>query len=111
VRGVFVELRYRVEDREARARGTLGVVVMGLWIAEIGHHAVAKVLRDMPAKAFDCLRRRAMIPGDDFAPLFRIEVASYFGRADEIAEQYRQMAAFSCGYTTFNSDGCIGIIL
>ena len=51
MRGLFVELRDRVEDRETRTRGTLGVVVMCLGIAEVGHHAVAKILRDITAEA------------------------------------------------------------
>src|SRR6267142_1028129 len=89
---MFVELRDRVEDREARARGTLGVVVMRFGPAEVSHHAVAKVLRDMPTEALDGLRRRAMILGDDLPPLFRIEMASDLGRADEVAEKHRQMA-------------------
>jgi hypothetical protein len=78
---------------------------------EIGHHAVTKVLRDMSAEALDGLRRSAMILANDLTPRFGIEMAGNLGRTHEIAEKYRQMAAFSCGYTTFNSDGCIGIIL
>jgi uncharacterized protein (DUF2384 family) len=64
---------------------------VGLGIAEERHHAVAKVLGDMPAEALDRLRRRMMIPGDDLPPLLGIEMASYLGRADEIAEKHRQM--------------------
>ena len=45
----------------------------------------------MPAEALDCLRRRTMVLGDDLPPLFRIEMASYLGRADQIAEKHRQM--------------------
>jgi hypothetical protein len=65
----------------------------------------------LPTEALDRLRRRAMVLADDLPPLFGIEMAGNLGRADEFAEQYCQMAAFSCGYTTFNSDGCIRIIL
>ena len=91
MRGVFVELRDRVEDREARACSTFGVVVVRLGTAEICHHAVAKVLRDMAAEALDRLRRRAMVLANDLAPFFGIELAGDLGRADEIAEQHRQM--------------------
>jgi hypothetical protein len=76
---VFIELGDRIEDREARACGTLRVVVMRLGPAEIGHHTVAKVLRDMPVEALDCLCRRAMVLADDFAPLFGIEMAGNLG--------------------------------
>ena len=95
MRGVLVKFRYCLEDREACARGTLRIVVVGLGIAEECHHAVAEVLRDMAAKAFDCLRRRTMVLANDLSPLFRIKMASYLGRADEIAEQHRQMAALA----------------
>src|ERR1700730_17645790 len=91
MRGVLVELRYGIEDGQAGAGSALGVVVVRFRIAEIGHHAVAKVLRDMPAEALDCLRRGVMVVGDDLAPLFRIEMAGYLGRADQIAEKHRQM--------------------
>lgn len=32
-----------------------------------------------------------MVAADDFSPLLRIELAGYLGRADKIAEQYREM--------------------
>jgi hypothetical protein len=41
------------------------------------------------------LRRRAVIIANDFLPLFRIEMASDLGRADEIAEKHGQMAALA----------------
>jgi hypothetical protein len=88
---MLVELRYRVEDRQARARGALGIVVMRLGPAEIGHHAVAKVLGDTPAEALNCLRCRTMVLADDLPPFFGIEMAGYLGRADEIAKQHSQM--------------------
>ena len=74
MRGVFVELRNRVEDREARARCTFSVIIVGLGIAEECHHTVAEVLGDMPAEALDGLRRRAMVLADDLPPLFRIKL-------------------------------------
>jgi hypothetical protein len=45
----------------------------------------------MPAETLDCLRRGMMVPGDDLPPLFRVKMASYLGRADQIAEKHRQM--------------------
>jgi hypothetical protein len=88
---VFVKLGYCVEDPEACARATLRIVLVGLGIAKIGHHAVAEILSDLPAKALNCLRRRMMVLGDDLPPFFRIKMANYLGRADEIAEKHRQM--------------------
>jgi hypothetical protein len=36
-----------------------------------------------------------LILADDFLPLFGIEMARYTGRADEVAEQHRQMTALA----------------
>jgi hypothetical protein len=52
-RRLLVVLGYRLEDCQTRARRALGVVVVRLGIAEIGHHAVAEVLSNVPAKALD----------------------------------------------------------
>jgi hypothetical protein len=83
---------------------------VGLGIAEERHHAVAKVLGDMPAEALDRLCRSMMISGDNFPPLFRVEMTSYLGRTDEIAEKYRQMAALALWRfvwrAVFEHDGC-----
>ena len=50
-----------------------------------------RYLRDVPAEARDRLRRRAMIPGDGLAPFLGIELRGDRGRADQVAEQHRQM--------------------
>ena len=97
VRRMFVELRDRVEDREARAGGAFGVVVVRLGPAEIGHHPVAEILRDVAAEAGDRFRRRAMVPGDDLAPFLGIELRRDRGRADQVAEQHRQMPPLATG--------------
>ena len=99
-------LSFDIASKIARpaARGALGVVVVRLGIAEIGHHAVAKVLGDMSAKALDGLRRRTMVLADDLPPLFRIEMAGDLGRADEIAEKHRQMTALAAYRIVWFSD-------
>ena len=95
--------------RPARAARS-GIVVVRLGPAEIGHHAVAKVLGDMAAEALDCLRRRAMVLGDDLPPLLGIEMAGDLGRADQIAEKHRQMPPLAFGhfawFAVFDNDGC-----
>ena len=107
---MLVELRYGIKNPQAGAGSTLRIVVVGLGIAEESHHAIAKVLGDMPAEALDCLRRRMMISGDDLAPLFGIKTACYLRRADEVAEEHRQMAALALWHfmwlAVFAYDGC-----
>jgi hypothetical protein len=62
---MLVELRYGVERRQAGAGSSFRIVVVGLGIAEVRHNAVTKVLGDMPAEAFDGLRRDPMVLADD----------------------------------------------
>jgi hypothetical protein len=92
-RGMFVRLRDRVDRREARARGTFGVVVMRFGIAEVSHHAIAKVLGDVPPKRSIAGAAARWYSPTISRPLFRIEMAGDLRRADEITEKYRQMPA------------------
>src|SRR5271155_2366617 len=64
---------------------------MGLRPAEVRHHAVAQVFRDVPAESSDRFRRRAMVPGDVLAPFLGVQLRRHRGRAHEVAEQHRQM--------------------
>ena len=73
--GLLVELGDRVEEREARARGTFGVVVMRGRPTEIGHYAVAEILGDVAIKAGNRLGGRAMVARDRIAPFLRIELS------------------------------------
>ena len=90
--GLLVELRDRVENREACAGGALGVVVVRRRPTEVGHDTVAEIFRDVAVKAHDRIGGRAMIPRDRLAPLLGIEPTGDRGRADQVAEQHRQMA-------------------
>ena len=89
---MLIEYGYRIENGQTCADRALGVIVMCFGIAERSHHPVAQVLCDTATEAFDGLRRCAVVASDDLPPLFGIEMAGNFGRADKIAEKYRQMA-------------------
>jgi hypothetical protein len=58
----------RLHDREPRARGTLGVVVVRGWIAEVDEESVAEVLRDVSAVLLDDACRRLLIRADQVLP-------------------------------------------
>src|SRR5229473_3040140 len=64
VAGLLVELDDRVEEREARARRALGVVVVRRRPTEVSHDTVAEIFRDVAIEARDRFGGRAMIPGD-----------------------------------------------
>ena len=59
------ELRRGFDDGEPGLHGSLGVMLVGLGIAEIGEHAVAHVFGDEAAVALDQRRAAAMIGADD----------------------------------------------
>jgi hypothetical protein len=57
-----------IDQREAGAHRALGIVLVGARIAEIGEHAVAHVIRDKPATAFDDRGAAAVIGADHRPP-------------------------------------------
>jgi hypothetical protein len=91
-RRLLIEVRDGVEDRETGANAALGIVIVGLGIAEEGHHAIAKVFGDMATEAGNRLRGSALIARHRLTPLFGIELSCNRGRADQVAEEYRQTA-------------------
>ena len=96
-----VELGKRALDRQRRARRALGVVLMRHRIAEQRHQPVAELLGDMAAHLVDRRRSGVEIGADEVAPLLGIELRGNAGRADQIAEHHREIAAlaghFGCG--------------
>ena len=58
----------------------------------------------MPGETLDRLGRRSMVAGDDLSPLLRVETASYLGRADQIAEKYRQMPPLTFDRVLLDND-------
>jgi hypothetical protein len=90
--GLLVELRYGLENRQARASGTLRIVVVRLGPAEERHHAVTEVLGDVTAEARYCFRVRA---AHRLSPFLGIELCGDPGRPNHVAEQHRQMAPLS----------------
>jgi hypothetical protein len=70
----LVELRDRIQDREARASCPFRVVLMGDRIAEKGHDAIADIAHHLAVEPRDCLRRCVLISGHRRTPLFRIDL-------------------------------------
>jgi len=88
----------RVDDREPGARRALGVVLMRLGIAEINQHAVAHILGDKTAKAADGVGDAAVVGADDLTQILGIEARGQRRRADQIAEQHRQLPPLGVDY-------------
>src|SRR5262249_4189754 len=93
-----VHALHRIEDREARADGTLGVVLARVWPAEVDDEAVAQLLRHVAAETGDRGGYRLLVLCDDVPPFLGVELLGERGRPDEVAEEDRELAALAgCG--------------
>jgi hypothetical protein len=81
------------EQRQSSAHRSLGVVLVGAWIAEINQHAVAHVLRDKAIEPGDDLGDGAVIGADDFAQILGVEPRREPRRPHKIAEHNRKLTA------------------
>ncbi len=84
-----------LEDRKPRAHSALSGVIECLRPAEIGHHSVAEKFRDMTVETLHRRGGRALIVGVDLAPFLGVEARGNLRRADEVAEQHRQMPSLT----------------
>jgi hypothetical protein len=65
--------------------------------AEVYEQAVAEILGDVAAEPRDRAGRGLLVLRDDLAPLFGVALLRERRRADQVAEQNRQMAPFTGG--------------
>ena len=86
--------RRRLDQGKPGLHSVLGVMLVGLGIAEIGQHPVAHVLGDEPAGLGDEIGAASVIGADDLAQILGIEPRRECRRADQIAEHHRQLPAF-----------------
>ena len=84
---------HRCDQLQPRPHRPLGVVLMGLRIAEIHEHAVAHVLRHEPAEALHSLGDALLIGGNDFAQVFRVHARRECCRTDKVGEHHCDLAA------------------
>ena len=64
-----------LDDRQAGPHGALGLVLVRPGPAEVGQHAVAHELGDVPVEARDLARDRVLVGAQDLAHLLRVEPA------------------------------------
>jgi hypothetical protein len=92
-----VEPTDRLDDAQASAHRPLGIVLVGLRIAEISEHAVAHIFGDETVETSNRRRYAAVIGADHLAQFFRVEPRRKRRRADQVAEHHGQLAAFGLG--------------
>ena len=84
---------HRRDQLQPRAHRPLGVVLMGLRIAEVDQDAVAHVLRHEPAEALHGLGDAFLIGRNDLAQVLRVHAGGECRRADQVREHHRDLAA------------------
>ena len=84
----------RCDQLQPRPYRPLGVILMGLRIAEVHKHAIAHVLRYEPAKALHGLGDALLVGGNDLAQVLGVHASRERRRADQVREHHRDLAAF-----------------
>ena len=92
-RSVRLEPGHRRDQLQPRPHRPLGVVLMGLRIAEIDQHAVAHIFRHEPAEAAHGLGDAFLIGRNDLAQVLRVHAGGERRRADQVGEHHRDLAA------------------
>src|SRR5215472_6602732 len=83
-----------LDQRESATHCAFSVILMGLWIAKVGKHAIAHVLGDKPTRLANHLRAAAMIGTHDVSHVLGVEPSRERGRTHKVAEHNRKLAAF-----------------
>jgi hypothetical protein len=72
----------------------LGVIFMGLGIAEVHQESIPQELGNMSVKTLDDFRTSSLIGTDHLTVLFGVELRGQFGGIDQVAEHDRELTAF-----------------
>ena len=89
---VALELVERIDERQTCSHGALGRVLVRARVAEVGEHSIAQELGHMTAVAHDQLARALVIGPHDLEVVLGVETGRELRRADEVAEERRQLA-------------------
>ena len=92
-RGPRLDRLHRLDDLEPSPQRPLGIVLVSLRPAEIGHQTVAQILRDMALVALDDRPAGALIRLHEASQVLGIELLGQRRRAHQVAEHHRDLAA------------------
>ena len=88
-----LEPAHRRDQLQPRPHRPLGVILMGLRIAEIDEHAVAHVFGHEATEAAHGLGDAFLIGRNDLAQVLRVHAGRERRRADQVREHHRDLAA------------------
>jgi hypothetical protein len=97
-----IEGRHRLHNCEASADSPFRVILARGGPAEVDEQPIAESLGNVVAEAGHGSGGGLLVLRDDIAPLLGIEVRAELGRADEVAEEHRQLAPLA----DFGGAGC-----
>src|SRR5262245_20475159 len=105
----LIQVCHGSEDIQPRAYCSLGVIFMGLRIAEIDKQTIAQKLGNVSVKPLDAFRTVRLIRPYRVAVLFGVELRGEFRGINQITEHHGELAAFRvrrrCSRTGFNQRG------
>jgi hypothetical protein len=101
-----IELSHGLNHPQASHHGPLGVIFMGLRVAEIDQQAIPQILGNMPLKAGDHLGAGVLIGPHHPAQVFRIELRRERGRVHQITEQDGELTALGVRGGRCSPRGC-----
>jgi hypothetical protein len=90
-----IEVSHGIEDTQARAYCSLGIILMRLGIAEVHQESIPKELRNVTLIALNHLSTDALIRTDHVPVLFGVELAGESCGVHEITKQHGELTAFS----------------
>jgi hypothetical protein len=89
---VGTRLSDRFDERQSRPYRALGIILVGLRIAEINEHPVAHILGNKPVEPGDRLRDASVVGPDQRTQVLGVELGRERGRAGEVGEHHSQLA-------------------
>src|SRR6185295_14600216 len=90
-----IERRHRLKDRKARAHGAFGVIFAGARPTEVDEDPIAEILGDVAAPARHGAGGSGVVLLENLPPVLDVELLCERRRADEVAEEDRQLAALA----------------
>jgi hypothetical protein len=94
----LIEVSHGIEDTQARAYGSLGIIFVSHWITKVHQKSIPKELGDMPIVSLDDFRTSRLIGTDNFPILFGIELGGQFRGVHEVTEHHRKLSPFGFWY-------------
>ena len=87
-----VQQPHHLDDAQACAGGSLGIVFVGLRKTEVDQQSVPEMLGNMPVVSLDDLRSSGLIGFYDVPEVFGIELAGKARGVHQVAEHHRELA-------------------